>query len=105
MYYKEGKERSKLFDDAHDGYDYIKGRYSLRTFKLNGKKKELIIQQHKEGKYITTYNTFKFNFHGLPFKIDKIQLDNVEIPLSDVKMNGDATMIIDKNFSVLHINR
>ncbi len=103
VYYKEGKEQSKLFDDAHDGYDYIKGRYSLRAFKLNGKKNELIIQQHKEGKFITTYDTFKLKFHGLPFKIDKIQLDNEEISLSDVKMNGDATMIIDKNFSVLHI--
>lgn len=103
IYYKEGKEQSKLFDDAHDGYDYKKGRYSFRTFKLIGKKKELIIQQHKEGKYITTYNTFKLNFHGLPFKIEKILLDNEEIPLSEIKMNGDTSMIIDKKFSVLHI--
>jgi len=103
IYYKEGKEQSKLFDDAHDGYDYKKGRYSFRTFKLIGKKKELIIQQHKEGKYITTYNTFKLNFHGLPFKIEKILLDNEEIPLSEIKMNDDTSMIIDKKFSVLHI--
>ncbi len=103
VYYKEGKEVSELFDDAHDGYDYTKGRYSLRTFKLTGKTKELIIQQHKEGKFITTYETFKLKFHGLPFEIDKIQLDNVDIPLSELKMNGDATMIIDKNFSELHI--
>ncbi len=103
IYYKEGKEQSKLFDDAHDGYDYKKGRYSFRTFKLIGKKKELIIQQHKEGKYITTYNTFKLNFHGLPFKIEKILLDNEEIPLSEIKMNDDSSMIIDKKFSVLHI--
>ena len=103
VYYREGKEVSELFDDAHDGYDYTKGRYSLRTFKLTGKTKELIIQQHKEGKFITTYETFKLKFHGLPFEIDKIQLDNVDIPLSELKMNGDATMIIDKNFSELHI--
>jgi len=103
VYFKKGKERSKLFDDAHDGYDYKKGRYSLRTFKLTGKSKELIIQQHKEGKYITTYNTFKLNFHGLPFMIESIQFDNVDISLSDVKMNGDNTMIIDKNFAQLHI--
>ncbi len=103
VYFKKGKEQSKLFDDAHDGYDYKKGRYSLRTFKLTGKSKELIIQQHKEGKYITTYNTFKLNFHGLPFMIESIQFDNVDISLSDVKMNGDNTMIIDKNFAQLHI--
>src|SRR5690606_35604088 len=37
VYFKEGKEESILFDDANDGYDYLKGRYSLRTFKLTGK--------------------------------------------------------------------
>lgn len=103
VYYKEGKEESLLFDDAHDGYDYTKGRYSLRTFKLNGKSNELIIQQHKEGKYITSYDTFMLKFHGLPFKIKTVQLDNVEIPFSDIKLNGDNTMVIDKNFSQLHI--
>lgn len=103
VYYKEGKEESLLFDDAHDGYDYTKGRYSLRTFKLNGKSNELIIQQHKEGKYITSYETFMLKFHGLPFKIKTVQLDNVEIPFNDIKLNGDNTMVIDKNFSQLHI--
>lgn len=103
VYFKEGKEVSELFDDAHDGYDYTKGRYSLRTFKLTGKPNELIIQQHKEGKYSTAYETFKLIFHGLPFEIDKIQLDNVEIPLSELKVNGDATMVIEKNFAQLHI--
>ena len=103
VYFKKGKENSMLFDDAHDGYDYIKGRYSLRTFKLTGKTNELIIQQHKEGKYITTYEVFKLKIHGLPFKIESIQLDNVDIPLSEVKMNGDNTMVIDKNFTQLHI--
>jgi alpha-glucosidase len=103
VYFKNGKEVSKLFDDAHDGYDYKKGRYSLRTFKLTGKANELIIQQHKEGKYITPYEVFKLKLHKLPFKIKNIQVDNVEVPLSEVKMNGDNTMIIDKNFTQIHI--
>ena len=103
VYYKEGKEDSILFDDAHDGYDYTKGRYSLRTFKLTGKPEQLIIQQHKEGKYITSYDTFKIKFHGLPFKVKKIQLDNVDVPLKEVGLNGDNEMIVDKNFSQLHI--
>lgn len=103
VYFKTGQEKSMLFDDAHDGYDYTKGRYSLRTFKLTGKTNELIIQQHKEGKFITKYEVFKLKFYGLPFKIESIQLDNVDISLSDVKMNGDNTMVIDKNFTELHI--
>jgi alpha-glucosidase len=103
IYFKEGKERSQLFDDAHDGYDYTKGRYSLRTFKLTGKSNELILQQHKEGKYITTYHSFKLNIHGLPFKAKEVQLDNVIVPLAELKTDENGLMIVDKDFSEIHI--
>ena len=103
IYFKKGKERSQLFDDAHDGYDYTKGRYSLRTFKLTGKSNELILQQHKEGKYITTYKNFKLNIHGLPFKAKEVQLDNVIVPLAELKTDENGLMIVDKDFSEIHI--
>jgi len=102
-YFKIGKERSQLFDDAHDGYDYTKGRYSYRTFKLLGKSNELIIQQHKEGKFNADYKTFELRIHGLPFDIKEIQLDNVIIPLDHVKTNGISTMTINKEFTELHL--
>ena len=103
VYYKQGKETSLFYDDAHDGYDYTKGRYSLRTFKLTGKRKEIIVQQHKEGKYTSNYESFEMRFHGLPFKIKMVELDNVEIPIDKIKVNGDSIMKIDKNFNHLHI--
>ncbi len=103
IYYKDGKEVSKLFDDAHDGYDYTKGRYSLRTFKLTGKPNQLIIQQHKEGKFTSNYDIFELKFHGLPFKIKEVELDNEKISLGDINMNGNNSMKINKDFSTLHI--
>lgn len=103
VYYKEGKEESMVYEDAGDGYDYIKGRYSLRNFKLHGKKDELIIQQHKSGKYVTTYKTFKLNLHGLPFKISKIEVDNVEIPFDQLKIDGENSLTLIKEFTELHI--
>lgn len=103
IYFKKGKETSQLFDDAHDGYDYTKGRYSFRTFKLTGKENELIIQQHKQGKYITPYENFKLVIHGLPFDIKEIQLDNEKVPLKHLKSNGTSSMTIDKNFSEIHL--
>ncbi|MEH6537473.1 MAG: glycoside hydrolase family 31 protein [Psychroserpens sp.] len=103
VYYKKGKEKSELFDDAHDGYDYTKGRYSLRTFKLTGKSNELIIQQHKEGKFNAEYDTFELRIHGLPFTISEIQVDNVIIPLEHIETNGISTMTINKEFSELHL--
>ena len=103
VYYKKGKEKSELYEDLNDGYDYKKGRFSLRSFNLVGKSDELIIQQHKSGKYITTYKTFKMKLHGLPFNVSKIQIDNEEIAFEDVKVNGDNTIIISKDFTELHI--
>jgi len=103
VYYKEGKERSYLYEDAFDGYDYMKGRFSYRTFKVTGLKNELIIQQHKEGKYVTSYENFKLDLKRLPFDIDKIEVDNKVTSLSDLKVNGNTYLEVDKNFTELHL--
>jgi alpha-glucosidase len=55
------RKKSVLYEDAKDGYDYNKGLFSLRTFNLTGKDKELIIQQHREGTFETHYSKFKIN--------------------------------------------
>ncbi len=102
VYYKIGKEQSKLYDDAHDGYDYKKGRYSLRTFKFTGKDKEFILQQHKEGIFDAHYKNFTLNIHNIPFKITSIQIDNVEVSL-DTIITKDGAMVIDKMFTELHV--
>jgi alpha-glucosidase len=103
VYYKNGKEKSELYEDANDGYDYKKGRYSLRNFKLVGKTNKLSIQQHKLGKYITNYENFKIKLHGLPFKVSKIYVDNEEFKFEDLKVNGDNIINISKEFTNLNI--
>jgi alpha-glucosidase len=101
VYFKKGKETSEVYEDANDGYDYKKGRYSLRNFTQVGKKNSLVIQQFKSGKYTTSYETFKINIHGLPFVIKSIQVDNEEIEIN--MLNGDVTLEITKEFRELHI--
>ncbi|WP_100614449.1 glycoside hydrolase family 31 protein [Confluentibacter citreus] len=98
VYYKPGKESSQLFEDAHDGYDYIKGRYSFREFNLIGKEKELIIQQHKSGKFDAPYQTFKLELHGLPFKVGKVKIDKEGFLCEEIVVDGETTIIVDKNF-------
>jgi len=102
VYYKEGKESSKLYDDAHDGYDYKKGRFSLRTFKVTGKKEELILQQHKRGDFNADYSKFNLVLHNLPFKITSVQIDNVEISLESVNIESQS-LSVDKEFTEIHI--
>ncbi len=103
VYFKNGKETSQVYEDAHDGYDYKKGRFSLRDLKLIGKKKSLTIQQFKSGKYITPYDTFKINLKGLPFKITKIEIDHEALDLRKIKINGDNSFVVTKEFNRLHI--
>jgi alpha-glucosidase len=103
IYFKEGKEQSQLYDDAHDGLDYKKGRYSLRTFKVTGKKNEFILQQHKEGKFDAQYKRFTLVFYNLPFEIKTIEVDNVTVPIHHLVCDGASSITVDKQFTELHL--
>jgi alpha-glucosidase len=103
VFYKAGKEKSAVYEDAQDGYDYKKGRFSLLSFKTIGKENELIIQLHKEGKYVTNYTKFRINLFGLPFKVKEIQIDNEKISFDKKTLDSENYLIIDKEFTELHI--
>ena len=104
VYFKIGKEISHVYEDAQDGYDYQKGRYSYRNFKLRGKKDDLIITQHKLGKFITSYDKFKINLIGLPFEIGLVEIDNVVVSLDELEFNEDMTSFkVTKEFSEIHL--
>ncbi|TKD63455.1 glycoside hydrolase family 31 protein [Flavobacterium sp. ASW18X] len=103
VYFKEGKEDSVIYEDQQEGFDYKKGRYSLRNFRLLGKPNELIIQQFKDGTYTTSYETFKIQFHGLPFKIETIEIDNEEVTFESVKFDGNRTIEVSKDITAIHL--
>lgn len=103
VYYKNGKEKSVVYEDAQDGYDYKKGRYSFLSFRTIGKEKELIIQLHKEGKYDTPCSKYKINLIGLPFKVSEIEIDNEKIQFDKTAFEVNQFLIVEKGFSELHI--
>jgi len=102
VYYKNGKEVSDVFEDANDGYDYTKGRYSLMHFTLTGKENKLTIKQHKTGSYKTSYDTFKINLIGLPFDIKKIKIDSEEVSLEKLKLTH-RLFEVAKDFNQIQI--
>ncbi len=101
VFFKLGKEKSQVYEDAEDGFDYKKGRFSLRNFNLLGKEDSLVIQQFKSGKFMTSYETFEINLIGLPFEIRKVEVDNVKIDLAS-SLKGNI-LVISKEFTELHI--
>lgn len=103
MYYKEGKEKSVVYEDAQDGYDYKKGRYSLLSFQLTGKTNKLIIQLHKEGKFKTNYSKYKLNLIGLPFKIKSLKIDSEKVSFDREAFEVNNYLIVDNEFAVLQL--
>ncbi|MBS7230495.1 glycoside hydrolase family 31 protein [Flavobacterium psychroterrae] len=103
LYFKNGKEKSVVYEDAQDGYDYKKGRYSFLSFRTIGKEKELIVQLHKDGKYDTPYTKYKINLIGLPFKVTEIEIDNEKIAFDSFSFEENNFLIVDKEFNELHI--
>ncbi|CAD0008943.1 glycoside hydrolase family 31 protein [Flavobacterium chungangense] len=102
-YFKMGKEKSEVYEDAQDGYDYKKGRFSFLSFRTVGKEKEVIIQLYKEGKYETPYTKYKINFIGLPFKVTEIEIDNEKIEFNAADFESNHFLIVEKEFNELHI--
>ena len=102
VYYKLGKEKSVVYEDAQDGYDYNKGRFRLRTFNLNGKENDLTILQHQEGTFENNYSKFIIDLKGLPFKVKKIEIDNIEIDFDEIAFDTNSQIIVDKEFTELH---
>ncbi|WP_075342062.1 glycoside hydrolase family 31 protein [Tenacibaculum agarivorans] len=104
-YFKLGnKEVSKVYEDAQDGYDYTKGRYSLRTLSFTGKENELIIQQHIDGTFVTEYDSIEIEFIGLPFTIKEVEIDNVVVDFKTINFDAKKNILtVPKGFSELHI--
>ena len=46
---------------------------------------------------------FQINLKGLPFKIVKIEIDNEELDLKKLKINGDNSFVVTKEFNRLLI--
>jgi len=99
IYYAKGKQSSQIYEDAHDGYDYIKGRYSLRNLKLIGSATELSIHQYKSGKYVAPFETLKLKLHGFPFKVSKVKIDKEEFGFDELKAKGENAIVVDKDFT------
>ncbi|WP_309608206.1 hypothetical protein [Flavobacterium sp.] len=47
-------------------------------------------------------DTIKINLKGLPFKVNKIKIDNEQVAFEEVFFENDNFLIIQKDFTELH---
>ncbi|MBX2846012.1 MAG: glycoside hydrolase family 31 protein [Saprospiraceae bacterium] len=98
VFFKLGKEKSTLFEDKGDGYDYQKGDYSLKEFKVLGTENSLEIYQHKSGGFTTEYGDYELNFFGLPFNVTSISVDGKTVSIDALKTNANQ-LRLPKDFN------
>jgi alpha-glucosidase len=103
VYFSTEPTKSRIYADGGDGYDYKKGRFSLRTLQVKGRHNDFVINQHKEGDYDAEYKTFKLVIHNLPFTIKSIYVDDQRFNSGFESVDNKTIITIDKNFSQFHI--
>lgn len=101
VYYKNGEEKSILYADAGDGYDYLEGKYLLHNFKVAGESKKFTLSQFRNGAFIPTYDRFRVIFHGLPYKSSKCVVDGNETRISFTSVTTE--IVIPWNFESVTI--
>ncbi|GHE23259.1 glycoside hydrolase family 31 protein [Sphingobacterium griseoflavum] len=79
IYYSLGRQDSDVYIDHGDTFAYEQSVYSEKHFIVEGKKDSLTISQNQEGLYNERFDTYKIYFIGLPFAVNKIEVDGVVI--------------------------
>ncbi len=79
IYFGEGRQDSDLYIDHGDTFAYEQSVYNEKHFIVEGKKDCLTVMQNQEGLYNERFDTYKIYFIGLPFNVNKIDVDGVSI--------------------------
>lgn len=86
VYYKNGTERSLLYEDAGEGYRYQQGEYCLTTFQTEGTVDGFVLQRAVEGNWQLTYTQVKIYLVGFPVFAKKCIVDGQEMPIREIRL-------------------
>lgn len=88
VYYKEGTEKSHLYEDDGEGYAYRTDQYSMKTFETQGTPQSFILRQQcdEKGTYPPTYTKIKIFLIGFPLYVRQCQADSREIPVKEIRL-------------------
>jgi alpha-glucosidase len=100
VYYKAGKESSRLYEDQGEGYGHQDGMYKLKTFETEGSADTFTLRQIQEGDFVSTYHTVKLYLVGFPQFLKSCTVDGVEMPIKEIKLRDRSlyTLSIPPDF-------
>ncbi|MBK8624060.1 MAG: glycoside hydrolase family 31 protein [Saprospiraceae bacterium] len=92
---------SYLYEDSGDGYDYEKGIYNKKRFKMNCTDKSMKLSLKSNGHFEPDYSTYKLLIHGLPFIPTKILMNEKIMESSATNTENNALVVIADRLSFI----
>jgi alpha-glucosidase len=105
IYHKQGEESSFLYEDNGTDNTCKKGKFTVKTFAVEGTTHQFIIRQSQTGIYQTEYQRYKMIVHGLPFRPEGIKIDGkaIDMKVRQSSSNARIEITLDKNYQELTI--
>lgn len=101
VYYGGDRINSYLYEDAGDGYDYEKGIYNKKRFKVQSTEKSMKLSLKSNGHYEPDYSTYKLVIHGLPFTPSKVLLNEKEVESTEMNTENNTLVVIADSISFI----
>ncbi|WP_437921381.1 glycoside hydrolase family 31 protein [Sphingobacterium sp. LRF_L2] len=102
IYWGNGRQDSDVYIDHGDTFAYEQSVYNEKHFIVESKTDCLTVMQHQEGLYNERFDTYKIYFIGLPFTVNKVEVDGViiQVLLDEEKL---PYVSVEKEFRKLTI--
>ncbi|KGE16161.1 glycoside hydrolase family 31 protein [Sphingobacterium deserti] len=102
VYYGEGRQDSDVYIDHGETFAYEQSVYSEKHFIVEGGKQSLIVTQNQEGLYNERFDTYKIYLIGVPFDVNKIEVDGVIVHIT-MDEDNSPYFSVEKEFRKLTI--
>jgi alpha-glucosidase len=103
VYFADYEVNSFLYEDHGDTFAYEQDIYSEKKFSVKGTAATLVIEQSRTGLYTPNYEWYKYNVVGLPFKVNKVTVDDKEITDFSLDELNCLHFKSNKNFTTIKI--
>ncbi|MBK9336854.1 MAG: glycoside hydrolase family 31 protein [Lewinellaceae bacterium] len=103
VYYKNGTETSRLYEDAGEGYAYREGGYCLKTWTTAGDDRSCALRQQIDGEWQPLYGKVKIFLVGFPTYLRQCRVDGIEMPIKEIRLRDRALYALTVSPEFKHI--
>lgn len=103
VYYSVNRRVSLFYEDDGEGYEYMKGVFSVKKFTVFGNRRQMRIIQQKDGIFAPSYRQYEIIFHALPFRPKGYSVDGIEFKLPSRSKEKTFTISAPENFKRIEV--